>query len=50
LSEASLGRAGGFHELPEEKEDIRSIVVQRSVAMQTILRGEINNAPLVLLL
>ena len=48
LGEASLGRAGGFHGLPEEQEDIRAIVVQRSAAMDAILRGEINNAPLIL--
>lgn len=43
-AEVDSGHAGGIHGLPEENEDIRVVVVPRTVAMQAISQGLINNA------
>lgn len=43
-AEVDSAHAGGVHGLPEENEDIRVVVVPRTVAMQAISQGLINNA------
>ncbi|MBU2098383.1 MAG: NUDIX domain-containing protein, partial [Gammaproteobacteria bacterium] len=43
-AEVDSAHAGGIHGLPEENEDIRVVVVPRTVAMQAISQGLINNA------
>lgn len=48
VGEADLSAAGGTHGLPEEDEDILSLVVTRADALAAVASGEINCAPLIL--
>jgi ADP-ribose pyrophosphatase len=48
VGEADLSGAGGTHGLPEEDEDILSLVVPRADALAAVASGEINCAPLIL--
>lgn len=50
VAEADLGTAGGVFGLPEEHEDIRAEVVPLAAALAAVRTGEIDTAPLMLVL